>query len=295
MRQGPYRHYLSLEVEPAAATLASVAASGDVERLRRFLAAEEESPPSEETIQYLLASASWAEEISIVEYLLAEYPPGKVAEYPPGKVAEEPIRAAIYSGSMPLVSAFLRVDPDILLMQYDRQGSALIAACRSRQRPEFIRFLLEAGADPNQDPDCAYLPPLGWVAGWYQKSYPGTEVVDMLLDYGAETANSGALRWAARGNHEDVVRRLLERGADHEKDSADHIQLRGKQSPALHEAASRGYIGVMRILLEHGVDVNCKSSNGKTAFEEAEQIEAVTGIDLSAAKELLTSWNQVQA
>ncbi|KAI8668795.1 hypothetical protein NCS57_00692400 [Fusarium keratoplasticum] len=287
MRQGPYRHYLSLEVEPAAATLASVAASGDVERLRCFLAAEEESPPSEETIQYLLASASWAEEISVVEYLLAEYPPGKLAE--------EPIRAAIYSGSMPLVSAFLRVDPDILLMQYDRQGSALIAACRSRQRPEFIRFLLEAGADPNQDPDCAYLPPLGWVAGWYQKSYPGTEVVDMLLDYGAETANSGALRWAARGNHEDVVRRLLERGADHEKDSADHTKLRGKQSLALHEAASRGYIGVMRILLEHGVDVNCKSSNGKTALEEAEQIEEVTGTDLSAAKELLTSWNQVQA
>lgn len=287
MRQGPYRHYLSLEVEPAAATLASVAASGDVERLRCFLAAEEESPPSEETIQYLLASASWAEEISVVEYLLAEYPPGKLAE--------EPIRAAIYSGSMPLVSAFLRVDPDILLMQYDRQGSALIAACRSRQRPEFIRFLLEAGADPNQDPDCAYLPPLGWVAGWYQKSYPGTEVVDMLLDYGAETANSGALRWAARGNHEDVVRRLLERGADHEKDSADHTELRGKQSLALHEAASRGYIGVMRILLEHGVDVNCKSSNGKTALEEAEQIEEVTGTDLSAAKELLTSWNQVQA
>lgn len=287
MRQGPYRHYLSLEVEPAAATLASVAASGDVERLRCFLAAEEESPPSEETIQYLLASASWAEEISVVEYLLAEYPPGKLAE--------EPIRAAIYSGSMPLVSAFLRVDPDILLMQYDRQGSALIAACRSRQRPEFIRFLLEAGADPNQDPDCAYLPPLGWVAGWYQKSYPGTEVVDMLLDYGAETANSGALRWAARGNHEDVVRRLLERGADHEKDSADHTKLRGKQSLALHEAASRGYIGVMRILLEHGVDVNCKSSNGKTALEEVEQIEEVTGTDLSAAKELLTSWNQVQA
>ncbi|KAI8673402.1 hypothetical protein NCS55_00660200 [Fusarium keratoplasticum] len=287
MRQGPYRHYLSLEVEPAAATLASVAASGDVERLRCFLAAEEESPPSEETIQYLLASASWAEEISVVEYLLAEYPPGKLAE--------EPIRAAIYSGSMPLVSAFLRVDPDILLMQYDRQGSALIAACRSRQRPEFIRFLLEAGADPNQDPDCAYLPPLGWVAGWYQKSYPGTEVVDMLLDYGAETANSGALRWAARGNHEDVVRRLLERGADHEKDSADHTKLRGKQSLALHEAASRGYIGVMRILLEHGVDVNCKSSNGKTALEEVEQIEELTGTDLSAAKELLTSWNQVQA
>jgi ankyrin repeat protein len=287
MRQGPYRHYLSLEVEPAAVTLASVAASGDVERLRYFLAAEEESPPSEETIQYLLASASWAEEISVVEYLLAEYPPGKLAE--------EPIRAAIYSGSMPLVSAFLRVDPDILLMQYDRQGSALIAACRSRQRPEFIRFLLEAGADPNQDPDCAYLPPLGWAAGWYQKSYPGTEVIDMLLDYGAETEHSGALRWAARGNHEDVVRRLLERGADHEKDSADHIELRGKQSLALHEAASRGYIGVMRILLEHGVDVNCKSSNGKTALEEAEQIEEVTGTDLSAAKELLTSWNQVQA
>ncbi|KAJ4326838.1 hypothetical protein N0V84_002761 [Fusarium piperis] len=287
MRQNSCLHYLSLEVELVAASLASVAASGDVERLRHLLAAEEESPPSEATIQYLLSSASWAERISVVEFLLAEYPPGKFAE--------EPIRAAIYSGSMPLISAFLRVDPSILLMQYDRQGSALIAACRSRQRPEFIRFLLEAGADPNQDPDCAYLPPLGWAAGWYQKSYPGTEVIDMLLDYGAETAHSGALRWAARGNHEDVVLRLLERGADHETDSTEHVVLQGKQAPALHEAASRGYVGVMRILLEHGVDVNCKSSNGSTALDEAERIEALTGTDLSAAKDLLRSWNQVQA
>ncbi|RSM13890.1 hypothetical protein CDV31_005640 [Fusarium ambrosium] len=285
MRQVPDRH--SPDVKSVAASLGLVAASGDVERLRHFLAAEDESPPSEETIQFLLASASWAEKIPVIEFLLAEYPPGKVAE--------EPIRAAIYSGSMPLISVFLRADPSVLTLQYDRQGSALIAACRSRQRPEFIRFLLEAGADPNQDPDCAYLPPLGWAAGWYQKSYPGTEVVDMLLDYGAETARSGALRWAARGNYEDVVRRLLERGANHENDLADHIDLRGKQLLALHEAASRGYTGVMKILLEHGVDVNCKSSNGKTALEEAEQIEELTGADLSAAKDLLRSWNQVQA
>ncbi|RSL66321.1 hypothetical protein CEP54_003799 [Fusarium duplospermum] len=285
MRKTPDHH--SPDVELLDASLAAIAASGDVERLRCLLATEDESPPSEDTIQFLLASASWAEEIPVIEFLLAEYPPGKVTE--------EPIRAAIYSGSMPLISAFLRADPNILLMQYDRQGSALIAACRSRQRPEFIRFLLEAGADPNQDPDCAYLPPLGWAAGWYQKSYPGTEVVDMLLDYGAETARSGALRWAARGNYEDVVRRLLERGADHENDSADHIELRGKQALALHEAASRGYIGVMRILLEHGVDVNCKGGNGKTALEEAEQIEELTGADLSAAKDLLRSWDQVQA
>lgn len=287
MRQSPYRHSPSLEVELVAASLASVAASGDLERLRHVLAAEEESPPSEATIQYLLAAASWAEKIPVVEFLLAEYPPRKVAE--------EPIRAAIYSGSMPLVSAFLRADPSILLMQYERQGSALIAACRSRQRPEFIRFLLEAGADPNQDPDCAYLPPLGWAAGWYQKSYPGTEVVDMLLDYGAETAGSGALRWAARGNHEDVVRRLLERGADHDKDLIGHTELRGSQALALHEAASRGHVGVMRILLEHGVDVNCTSGNGKTALDEAGRIEALTGTDLSAAKELLMSWDQGQA
>ncbi|RMJ19747.1 hypothetical protein CDV36_000593 [Fusarium kuroshium] len=285
MRQVPDRH--SPDVKSVAASLGLVAASGDVERLRYLLATEDESPPSEETIQFLLASASWAEKIPVIEFLLAEYPPGKVAE--------EPIRAAIYSGSMPLISVFLRADPSVLTLQYDRQGSALIAACRSRQRPEFIRFLLEAGADPNQDPDCAYLPPLGWAAGWYQKSYPGTEVVDMLLDYGAETARSGALRWAARGNYEDVVRRLLERGANHENDLADHIDLRGKQLLALHEAASRGYTGVMKILLEHGVDVNCKCSNGKTALEEAEQIEELTGADLSAAKDLLRSWNQVQA
>ncbi|RSL42890.1 hypothetical protein CEP53_011964 [Fusarium sp. AF-6] len=162
MRQVPDRH--SPDVELVTASLGLIAASGDVERLRHLLAAEDESPPSEETIQFLLASASWAERIPVIEFLLAEYPPGKVAE--------EPIRAAIYSGSMPLISVFLRADPSVLTLQYDRQGSALIAACRSRQRPEFIRFLLEAGADPNQDPDCAYLPPLGWAAGWYQKSYP---------------------------------------------------------------------------------------------------------------------------
>ncbi|KAM0428969.1 hypothetical protein ACHAPT_006773 [Fusarium lateritium] len=287
IRQNSYTACIPSDLEDVPASLGSVATSGDVERLRQLLAADEESPPSEETIHYLLASASWSEKTSVVEFLLTEYPPGTLSE--------EPIRAAMYSGSMPLVSAFLRADPSILRMEFDRQGSALIAACRSCQRPEFIKFLLEAGADPNQDPGCAYLPALGWAAGWYQKSYPGTEVVDMLLDYGAEIAHSGALRWAARGNWEDVVRRLLERGADHENDPTEYVGYEDKQVLALHEAATRGHIGVVKILLEHGVDVNCKNGNGKTALEEAEEIEGLTGTDLSPTKDLLRSWNQEEA
>lgn len=62
------------------------------------------------------------------------------------------------------------------------------------QKPiDFLRFLLETGADPNQDPDTATYP-LSIVAAFYTD----TSSLDLLLDHGAKIQGSGALGAAAQ-------------------------------------------------------------------------------------------------
>ncbi|KAF4462031.1 heterokaryon incompatibility [Fusarium albosuccineum] len=266
-------------------TLDEAASIGDVERLRQTIAAEK-PPIPEHIIQRLLSAAIWKNQISVVEFLLAEHRPSKIEE--------EPYRAAVYAGSMPIVSALVAVDPSIINMYFDRRGSALLVACQSRQRPEFLRFLLELGEDPNADPDCTFLRALGWAAGLYQRSWPGLEVVQLLVSYGAKLEHTSALEYAARENHEDIMRYLLDLGADHDRDTHElFMNSEGRDLP-IHTAARRGNTGIVKMLLEHGVDVECKNGRGQTAAQVAEQVqrEQGTNLQLSDVTALLEHWTR---
>ncbi|KAF5006647.1 hypothetical protein FDECE_6981 [Fusarium decemcellulare] len=264
-------------------TLDEAASIGDVERLRQTIAAEK-PPLPEDIVQRLLSAAIWKDQISVVEFLLAEHRPSKIEE--------EPYRAAVYAGSMPAVSALVAVDPSIVNMEFDRRGSALLVACQSRQRPEFLRFLLELGEDPNADPDCTVLRALAWAAGLYQRPWPGLEVVQLLLSYGAKLEHSGALEQAASENNEDTMRYLLDLGADHDRDTPENYMNREGRDLPIHAAARRGNTGIVKMLLEHGVDVECKNGRGQTAAQVAEEVqrEQGTNLQLSDVTVLLEYW-----
>jgi hypothetical protein len=103
-------------------------------------------------------------------------------------------------------------------------------------------------------------------------AYSGNlEVVRILIEYDPAYINARdedgqtPLLWASEGrNSKDgsVVRLLLEHGADVNAQSQDGW------SP-LHRASSYGALEVVRLLLEHGADVEAKKDDGKTALQLA--------------------------
>ena len=67
----------------------------------------------------------------------------------------------------------------------------------------------------------------------------------------------------------DIVRRLLEYGADLNISGHGH-------SPALHQASSRGWLELSRLLLSYGAMVDAKDKTGRTPFQVAASL-AVSG------------------
>ncbi|KAG9573143.1 hypothetical protein KCV01_g18776, partial [Aureobasidium melanogenum] len=236
-------------------TLLNLALAGDIAQMRTLLMASEEQP-SEITIQHLLIVAVKRSDIGVVELLLEQYPLVTLNE--------EIVRGAANTGSIPIFEILLARDPSIINMPFDTRGSPLIVACMGRQTTEYLKFLLEAGADPNQDPDAATYP-LALVAALYSD----TDAIDLLLRHGARLDHSGSLAAAARLGNEPTIRRLLDRGARLDNDG---YSLGALTSP-LHVAVEAGRIGVVRVLLQRGADPNTTDASGATAIDVARQMK----------------------
>ncbi len=119
--------------------------------------------------------------------------------------------------------------------------------------PAKVQRLLDRGADVNEkDKKGNNITALRIAAGGGR-----TEIVKMLLDAGADASKDG-LWSAAFGGHTATVKLLLERGAQN------------KESTLL-SAAYMGHVDVVRLLLNNGTDVNVKNSQGKTALDLARE------------------------
>ncbi|KAF5548913.1 ankyrin [Fusarium mexicanum] len=235
--------------------LIALASTGDTKEMKSLLSTTKKTP-SQETIQEVLTTAVKNCQHDAIGFLLAKY-----RSVP---LNEEIVRAGVNTGSIPLMQALLTKDPAVINMQFDMRGTPLIVACMGRQHVDFLRFLLEAGADPNQDPDAAAYP-LALVAGLYKD----TAAVDLLLKYGAKVENSGALAAAARRGNEVMMRYLLEKGARPESDATSV----GTGASPLRVAVGAGHVGIVRILMQHGDDPRAADSTGTSAVELAKQLQ----------------------
>ncbi len=141
-------------------------------------------------------------------------------------------------------------------------GVTPFALAARQGHADLLRRLLAAGVDPN-DPRHAVNAgetPLLAVARTGQ-----VEALDVLLDAGAdidaqETWNGqSALMWAGAEGHDEVVARLIERGAD--------ISLRSNSgASALLFTTRKGNIPAVEALLAAGADVNESRPDGATAL-----------------------------
>jgi hypothetical protein len=247
--------------------------TGDVAQIRTLLRSCEESP-SEESIQQLLTTAAKSSNLETMTFLLDQFP-----GIPP---SEEVVRGAINSGTIEVVKALLVREPSLVNMHFDRRGTPLIVACMGQQRVEFLQFLLEAGADPNQDPDGATFP-LVLVAALYTDP----AVIDLLLQHGAHLEDSEALAAAARRGNETMVLRLLERGANPTADRSS-IRSRFNDSP-LNMAVKFGHPEVVKILLQHGADPTVADGGSISSIQVAEEMRS-GGKEVSRILELLEEY-----
>ncbi|KAH7174176.1 ankyrin repeat-containing domain protein [Fusarium flagelliforme] len=248
--------------------LFALASTGDLSQLETILLKEKESP-LDETVQELLATAAKESHTAVVNFLLTKY--ASVT------LNEEIVRNAVKSGSIPIMKALLARNPSAINMPFDHYGSPLIVACMRRNNIDYLRYLLEAGADPNQDPDAATFP-LAIVAALYNDP----AVIDILLQHGARLDRSGALGAAAQLGNEPMMARLLERGA---RSGTDAVRPSQRGSP-LHTAVEAGHVGVTRMLLQHGADLKALDGNGMTPLDIAEKMQE-KGKDMSHILELL--------
>ncbi|ROV91219.1 hypothetical protein VMCG_09361 [Cytospora schulzeri] len=134
--------------------------------------------------------------------------------------------------------------------QGGKYGTALQAACKSEDI-EIVRVLLEHGAEVNAQ------------GGKYGTALQAAcnrgnvEIVRLLLHHGAEVNIQGgkygtALQAACCTDDESIAHLLIEHGAD------VHVQG-GEFGSAWHAAAANTWsanVGMLKMLLDHGVDVN---------------------------------------
>lgn len=129
----------------------------------------------------------------------------------------------------------------------DHQLSALYGAIGHGDNMVLARWLLEKGADPNDDESLYHATELGHREG-----------LQMLLAHGADPRGTNALLRAMDFDDVAAVRMLLEAGAL--ADELDGTQVGGERPwvvPALHQAARRMCSPQMiRLLLDAGADPN---------------------------------------
>ncbi|MFH9494596.1 ankyrin repeat domain-containing protein [Streptomyces globisporus] len=148
----------------------------------------------------------------------------------------------------------------------DEEGTTALYTAAVQDRPEMVRLLLVAGADPDRasGPEAGDLPLCGAACGGH------TEVVEALLSAGArpdlrEEFGFTALRWAVGLGHAATVEALLAGGAD--------PLLPGPQGEAmLVLAAQRGSVRTVRALLAHGAGAEGQGSAVASALAEARRI-----------------------
>lgn len=170
-----------------------------------------------------------------------------------------PLGAALagwhYEAARLLVESKANVDARV-------HGNSLLAHAAAKGHAEFVKLLIDAGADAGV-PGKSRRTPLIAAAG-----DGNTGLVALLLgarDCGLNTRdgdNWTALAHAVNGGHQDVVRQLLDAGAEVE------TTAEGGLSP-FSQAVAEGHTEIMEMLWRHGANIDKRDDDGDTPLHVA--------------------------
>ena len=152
-----------------------------------------------------------------------------------------------------LIEAALKGGVDINVKNGDGE-TPLVSAAKNKGRQKMVETLLAKGADPDS-------PDSGGRTALMHAAYQGrVEAVKLLLGAGADVnkvseAEFTALDYACKGGELEIARMLGARGAK-----------LGDKNNVLVLVCEAGYTEILKIVLEHGPDLNYRDGNGFTAL-----------------------------
>ena len=175
-----------------------------------------------------------------------------------------PLQAALYKRHFRVANLLYRHGAVVDVQGYF--GYTPLYAASYHGQIDTVRWLLDHGADANASGDYLFTPLL------YAAAEMQFEAVQLLLEHNADInprdyKGRSLLYWlfstrSSKGKFVEMVRRLLEHGADPNICDDSH------RTP-LHEASSRGLLEAARLLLSHGAKVDAKDGKGNTPFQVA--------------------------
>jgi ankyrin repeat protein len=242
------------------------AKAGDGDCVRAGLSAGIDPNVKDETGLTALTWASFNGNSEVVETLLRNgadmnMPSGFPARPSYGDQDWTALTAAAARGHIDVVRTLLASGANTKVTT--SRGETALALAASRGYDSVVKMLLEKGAEINPRSDrtrgrASYdtrIPLADAAAAGH------VSTVEILLAAGAEigdtTSNDeAALNAAIVGGRETIVKMLIAKGADARRGS-------------LITAAEKGYGGIVKELIKHGVDVNARRTGDRTALFEA--------------------------
>ena len=123
-----------------------------------------------------------------------------------------------------------------------------------------MQKFLSTGVDPNTQDNRGWCPLMWATAEGHQ------EMVELLLEYGANPniinyLGRSAIGYASIYGYYEIAKALLEKGA------IPNLSNEFTDLPPLSAAAGKGCLEVVKLLVEHGANVNYKGRDNKAALD----------------------------
>lgn len=218
-------------------------------------------------------------------------------------IRRDSICAAISSSdSVAVLKEFLAIKPDVVHTDLGHSGTLLgQAVSGSRNAPQYtadrvelVRYLLDNGANPNQMHGPDHEKPGTILRTAVERST--AEVIELLIQHGAQIKQSGAMHKAAEKGRIDVMDLLLRQGADVNEqlwtnlkfsasrrtrlkkeqgiisDVSDNLRPQWSHETPLHYSVLGRQLEATNWLVSHGADADIADSKGWSAKQMATTI-----------------------
>ncbi|KAF1830282.1 ankyrin [Decorospora gaudefroyi] len=178
------------------------------------------------------------------------------------------INETIDGGHAAVFEALAAADPNVINIRVGHGHERPLYEAVRRRQPDVVATLLELGADPLHP-----VGPGGRTLASHRSSLmsfaamnEGPRTTAMLLERGTPIAGTAALHSAASFGQLDTMRLLMQHGADLEE-----VVPGWSGWTPMHFAAWRGKVDAMKLLEQHGARKDSKDKDGKTLAQVLEE------------------------